>query len=97
MIGEGECVGAKNLLCLLHQKHAVRLTEFYYRLSSTYQKQEHNDRNKEQNPAVLRYSHPYLWQRVLDNITKHGKEVGSHRNVISQKNATHILEGPCHK
>ena len=39
----------------------------------------------------------FLWQRVLDNITKHGKEVGSHRNVISQKNATHILEGPCHK
>ena len=37
------------------------------------------------------------WQRVLDNITKHGKEVGSHRNVVSQKNATHILEGPCHK
>ena len=35
--------------------------------------------------------------RVLDNITKHGKEVGSHRNVVSQKNATHILEGPCHK
>ena len=61
------------------------------------QKQEHNDRNKEQNPAVLRYSHPYLWQRVLDNITKHGKKVGSHRNVVSQKNATHILEGPCHK
>ena len=43
------------------------------------------------------YSHPYLWQRVLDNITKHGKKVGSHRNVVSQKNATHILEGPCHK
>ena len=48
---------------------------------------------------MLRYSHPYLlvWQRVLDNITKHGKEVGSHSNVVSQKNATHILEGPCHK
>ena len=46
---------------------------------------------------ALRYSHTYLWQRVLDNITKHGKEVGSHRNVVSQKNATHILEGPCHK
>ena len=61
------------------------------------QKQEHNDRNKEQNPAVLSYSHPYLWQRVLDNITKHGKKVGSHRNVVSQKNATHILEEPCHK
>ena len=44
------------------------------------QKQEHKDRNKEQNPAMLRYSHPYLWQRVLDNITKHGKKVGSHRN-----------------
>ena len=44
------------------------------------QKQEHKARNKEQNPAMLRYSHPYLWQRVLDNITKHGKKVGSHRN-----------------
>ena len=44
------------------------------------QKQEHKDRNKEQNPAMLRYSHPCLWQRVLDNITKHGKKVGSHRN-----------------
>ena len=30
-------------------------------------------------------------------ITKHGKKVGSHRNVVSQKNDTHILEGPCHK
>ena len=46
---------------------------------------------------MLRYSHHYLWQRVLDNITKHGNKVGSHRNVVSQKNATHILEGPCHK
>ena len=60
-------------------------------------KKEHNDRNKEQNPAVLRYSHPYLLQRVLDNITKLGKKVGSHRNVVSQKNSTPILEGPCHK
>ena len=32
-----------------------------------------------------------------DNITKHGKKFGSHRNVVSQKNATLILEGPCHK
>ena len=30
-------------------------------------------------------------------ITKHGQKVGSHINVVSQKNATHILEGPCHK
>ena len=69
----------------------------FQKMEKVIKKQEHNDRNKEQNPAVLRYSHPYIWQRMLDNITKHGKKVGSHRNVVSHKNATHILEGPCHK
>ena len=69
----------------------------FQKMEKVIKNQEHNARNKEENPAMLRYSHSYLWQRVLDNITKHGKKVGSHRNVVSRKNATHILEGPCHK
>ena len=67
-----------------------------------FQKMEKVIKNKNitietRNRILQCYVIPILWQRVLDNITKHGKEVGSHRNVVSQKNATHILEGTCHK
>ena len=52
---------------------------------------------RKRNPMHISLCHPYLWQRVLEDNTTHGKKVASHKNVVLQKNVAYLLKEQCHK
>ena len=47
----------------------------------------------EENPAVLYRTDIVVWMRGMDYKQADSKEIGSRRNVVSQKNASNSMDG----